>query len=99
MFVSPCVVSFFRKADKKFPMEDFKKKFAESLATTTLSSHTPVEEAAKIWADLKGFVNSHIPKKLYRFRPCNADSFISLEQATISICVVRDVLRTEIWRR
>lgn len=68
-------------------MEDFKKKFAESLASTILSSHTPVEEAAKIWADLKGFVNSHIPKKLYRFRPCNADSFISLEQATISTCV------------
>lgn len=73
-------------ASKIFPMEDFKARFADYLSRTVISSNAPKEERDGIWLEMNAFVQPNIPQKLYRFRPCSLDSFISLEQETIPVC-------------
>ena len=36
---------------------------------------------------MDGLVQPNIPQKLYRFRSCSLDNFISLEQETIPVCI------------
>lgn len=80
-------MSFLRRADQKiFPMEDFKTQFADYLSRTFISSNAPKKERDRIWLEMNAFVQPNIPQKLYRFRPCSMDSFISLEQETIPVC-------------
>ena len=67
-------------------MEDFKTQFADYLSHTFISSNAPKEERDRIWLEMNAFVQPNIPQKLYRFRPCSLDSFISLEQETIPVC-------------
>lgn len=83
-----CVpVSFLRRTDQKIlPMEDFKTQFADYLSHTFISSNAPKEERDRIWLEMNAFVQPNIPQKLYRFRPCSLDSFISLEQEAIPVC-------------
>ena len=73
-------------ASKKFPMEDFKTRFADYLSRTCIPSNATKEEKDKIWLEMNSFVQPNIPQKLYRFRSCNLDNFISLEQETIPVC-------------
>lgn len=67
-------------------MEDFKARFADYLSRTIISSNATKEESDRIWSEMNAFVQPNIPQKLYRFRPCSLDSFISLEQETIPVC-------------
>ena len=76
-----CVVQ-----SKKFPMEDFKTHFADHLSRTCIPSNATKEEKDKIRLEMNSFVQPNIPQKLYRFRSCNLDNFISLEQETIPVC-------------
>ena len=68
-------------------MEDFKTRFADYLSRTVISSNATKEERDRIWLEMNAFVQPNIPQKLYRFRPCSLDSFISLEQETIPVCI------------
>ena len=67
-------------------MEDFKTRFADYLSRTCIPSNATKEEKDKIWLEMNSFVQPNIPQKLYRFRSCNLDNFISLEQETIPVC-------------
>ena len=72
---------------KKFPMEDFKIRFADYLSRTCIPSNAPKEEYDSQWREMNALVQPNIPQKLYRFRSCNLDNFISLEQETIPVCI------------
>ena len=74
-------------ASKIFPMEDFKTRFADYLSRTCIPSNAPKEESDSLWREMDGLVQPNIPQKLYRFRSCSLDNFISLEQETIPVCI------------
>lgn len=65
---------------------DFKIKFAELLSNTYIPSNASLEEVCSKWNALNGVLLKNIPQKLFRFRSCSADSFISLQCGTISLC-------------
>ena len=68
-------------------MEDFKTRFADYLLRTCIPSNAPKEESDSLWREMDCLVQPNIPQKLYRFRSCSLDNFISLEQETIPVCI------------
>lgn len=65
---------------------DFKALFAELLSNTDISSDASLEEISEKWNALNDLLFKNIPQKLFRFRSCSVDSFISLQSGTISLC-------------
>ena len=68
-------------------MEDFKTRFADYLSRTCIPSNAPKEKSDSLWREMDCLVQHNIPQKLYRFRSCSLDNFISLEQETIPVCI------------
>ena len=65
----------------------FKKKFARLMERTSIPDNLPPMETLMLYSKVWGFVSHHIPSKLFRFRKCSIDSFISFEQGTIPVCI------------
>ena len=65
----------------------FKKEFAKMMERISIPDNLSKMETLLLYSKVLGFVSHHIPSKLFRFRKCSIDSFISLEQGTIPVCM------------
>ena len=72
--------------EKIFTRRQFKAGFANLLNEIEIPTNLSKEEAVKRYSDLFSFVEPHIPSSLYRFRRCNLDSVLDVEQGRISVC-------------
>lgn len=75
-----------KNMDTQSDNTDFKALFAELLSNTDISSDASLEEISEKWNALNDLLFKNIPQKLFRFRSCSVDSFISLQSGTISLC-------------
>ena len=72
--------------EKIYTRRQFKAGFANLLNEIEIPTNLSKEEAVKRYSDLFSFVEPHIPSSLYRFRRCNLDSVLDVEQGRISVC-------------
>lgn len=75
------------KEKVSYTKTQFKKEFARLMERTSIPDNLPPMETLMLYSKVWGFVSHHIPSKLFRFRKCSIDSFISFEQGTIPVCI------------
>ena len=75
------------KEKKSYTRMQFKKEFAKLMERTSIPNTFSQEESIKVLRELHDFVQPYIPAKLFRFRKCGIDDFISYEQGIIPMCV------------
>lgn len=75
------------KDKNTYSKKDFKKEFARLMSRASIPDNLPKMETLLSYAKVLSFVEHHIPSKLFRFRKCNIDTLISIEQGTIPVCI------------
>ena len=70
-----------------FSIREFKKEFAKLMSTVSIPDNLSQEETLLSYKKVFSLVKQNIPSQLFRFRRCNIDTLISLEQGTIPVCI------------
>ena len=70
-----------------YSRKEFKKEFAKLMSTVSIPDNMSQKDTLLSFKKMISFVDHHIPSKLFRFRKCNIDTLISLEQGTIPVCI------------
>lgn len=69
-----------------YTLKRFKAAFAKMMETTSIPTNMSSVDSINLYSNIFSFVEPNIPSRLFRFRKCSLESFISFEQNTVSVC-------------